>query len=102
MTDRIAQRIARATVKELGGTVKDLMAPTRRRPPDGWRRAVAMYVYLTTAGGENLSATGRAFDRNRRTVGHAVGRVNERLSDQSLTGALLAEAIANIRQSAGL
>lgn len=96
MTDRIARRIASATVHEMGGTVKGLLSPTRGRPADAWRRAVAMYVYCTACADGNLSATGRVFDRDRTVVRHAMSRVRSRLYGTGETDMVLGEVIDSI------
>jgi chromosomal replication initiation ATPase DnaA len=62
---------------------RDLRKPTRGRADTAFARQVAMYL-AHVAYGLSLSDVGRAFDRDRTTVAHACGVVEDRRDDVSI------------------
>lgn len=56
----------------------DILVPTRSGKDIAWARQVAMYLAYHR-NGRNFTAVGRAFNRDRTTVRHAVIKVQERV-----------------------
>jgi hypothetical protein len=67
--------------------VNDLRAPARRSPRTAFARQVAMYLAHVVCG-LNLTEVGTLFARDRTTVAHACGVVEDRRDDPELDGRL--------------
>ncbi len=67
--------------------IDDLHAPTRRSPRVAFARQVAMYLAHVVCG-LSLTEVGTLFARDRTTVAHACGVVEDRRDDPELDGSL--------------
>jgi hypothetical protein len=67
--------------------VQDLRAPTRRSPRAAFARQVAMYLAHVVCG-LSLTEVGALFARDRTTVAHACGVVEDKRDDPELDGRL--------------
>jgi chromosomal replication initiation ATPase DnaA len=77
--------------------VNDLRAPTRRSPRAAFARQVAMYLAHVVCG-LSLTEVGTLFARDRTTVAHACGVVEDKRDDAELDGMLeqLERAVASL------
>jgi chromosomal replication initiation ATPase DnaA len=77
--------------------VHDLRAATRRSPRAAFARQVAMYLAHVVCG-LSLTEVGTLFARDRTTVAHACGVVEDRRDDRELDGRLdhLERAVASL------
>ncbi len=111
---RVSPVIARAVVEHTVALVfevsaGDLRAPTRGRAPVAFARQVAMYL-MHVACGQSMSDIGSHFGRDRTTVAHACGLIEDRrdepvfdLSLEQLESAIvgLAQAVSDQQPTAG-
>lgn len=77
--------------------IDELRAPTRGSARTAFARQVAMYL-AHVACGVTLTEVGRLFERDRTTVAHACGIVEDRRDDPDLDGRLehLERAVASL------
>ncbi len=81
------QLIEHAVVAVFGVNLADLRAQTRGRAAVAFARQVAMYLAHTSYG-FNLTEVGRIFERDRTTVAHACGVIEDRRDDANFDLAL--------------
>lgn len=81
LTDQHLRRILEQTVAPAFAVARaELWAGTRGSPPTAFARQVAMYLAHVGCG-LNLTEVGRLFARDRTTVAHACGLVEDRRED---------------------
>jgi chromosomal replication initiation ATPase DnaA len=74
--------VEQAVAAVFGVPLRELRASTRRQASTAFARQVAMYLAHVTCG-LNLTEVGSLFGRDRTTVGHACGVVEDRRDDPS-------------------
>lgn len=77
-----AANAAKIVAKHYGITTNDIFQPTRGPSRAAFARQLAMYLTNTILG-LSINATARAFNRDRRTVSHALALIEDMRSDQS-------------------
>ena len=82
--------------------IADLRAPTRSSPQAAFARQVAMYLAHVVCG-LSLTAVGTLFQRDRTTVAHACGVVEDRRDDPELDARIehLEHAVASLIEALG-
>ena len=82
--------------------IGELRAPTRSSPEAAFARQVAMYLAHVVCG-LNLTAIGALFHRDRTTVAHACGVVEDRRDDPDLDARIehLERAVASLIDALG-
>lgn len=83
----LRRHVEQAVAFVFGVDVEELRRPTRGPAGAAFARQVAMYL-VHVGCGFTLTETGRLFDRDRTTVAHACGVVEDRRDDRSLDEAL--------------
>jgi chromosomal replication initiation ATPase DnaA len=86
-TDVPREAIEQAVVQVFGIAYKDLRRTTRGRAKVALARQVAMYLAHVGCG-LSLTETGRLFERDRTTVAHACGVIEDRRDDPIFDRAL--------------
>ena len=81
------EAIEQAVIQVFGIAYKDLRRTTRGRAKVALARQVAMYLAHVGCG-LSLTATGRLFERDRTTVAHACGVIEDRRDDPTFDRAL--------------
>ncbi len=81
------EAIEQAVIQVFGIAYKDLRRTTRGRAKVALARQVAMYLAHVGCG-LSLTATGRLFERDRTTVAHACGVIEDRRDDPIFDRAL--------------
>ena len=81
------EAIEQAVTQVFGIAYKDLRRTTRGRAKVALARQVAMYLALVGCG-LSLTETGRLFERDRTTVAHACGVIEDRRDDPTFDRAL--------------
>lgn len=109
LSTHTARRVVEQTVATAFQVpLKELRAPTRRKAPIAFARQVAMYL-AHVGYGLSLTEVGSLFGRDRTTVAHACGIVEDRRDDpyfdrflEHLEGAIvkLTRALASLRHHA--
>jgi chromosomal replication initiation ATPase DnaA len=94
---QVRQAIDPAVAAVFEVDIHDLCAPTRRSPRTAFARQVAMYLAHVVCG-LSLTKVGTLFARDRTTVAHACGVVEDRRDDPELDGRLehLERAVASL------
>ena len=98
----VRQAIDPAVAAVFDVEIGDLRAPTRSSPQAAFARQVAMYLAHVVCG-LNLTAVGALFQRDRTTVAHACGVVEDRRDDPDARARIehLEQAVASLIDALG-
>ena len=101
-TEGLARRVVEQTVATTFQVpLRELRARTRRKAPVAFARQVAMYLAHVELG-LSLTIVAAQFGRDRTTVSHACGRVEDRRDDPAVDTALFCLTAAIARHQKGL